>query len=302
MEVQKINLQEFLSISINAFRNTSFDPEKRGKQYLKESETALNEDLKEIEKATEEEKERYINGFKKHYSNWMNAKSRCFSVMITGAGNFNNSRHKKANNSERNRSDDFYNYRVKATKGILKAIKKRKPQNEVNSENWERLQKIIHRSSVILNDIDTGISKGYSRALFVTSLYNKINTFAKKGDSLLIEKATDLITLLNQDRAKPIFSSRHKFWKLAEQTKDKAEKLKELSEKEDKIHQFEGFQIIFSYKDERIKVIHEQKPERDVINTIKNYGFRWAFKEKVWQRKLTNNGIYNTKLLLKELK
>ncbi|MFK7947840.1 MAG: hypothetical protein AB8G11_09630 [Saprospiraceae bacterium] len=297
----KANLQELIQLSINAFRNTSFDPEKRGEQYIRENEKALIDDLKEIENATEEEKERYINGFKKHYSNWMSAKSRCFSVMITGAGGFNNRRHEKANNSERNRSDDFYNFRNKAIAGILKAIKKRRPQSEINSENWVKCEEMILESCAYITNIDTGINKGSSRTLIQNGLYNRVLTFAKNGEIEIIKKATQLVKNYNEQVNKPIFTNRHKFWKLEEETEKIIKANEERQGKEDKIHNYNGFKIVISYKDERIKIVHDEKPERKIIDIIKNYGFRWAFKEKVWQRKLTNNGIYNTKLLLKEL-
>jgi N12 class adenine-specific DNA methylase/GGDEF domain-containing protein len=53
---------------------------------------------------------------------------------------------------------------------------------------------------------------------------------------------------------------------------------------------FPGGRIVenaFSY---RIQIFHDEKPSRDVINTLKRNGFHWAPSIKAWQRQLNANG------------
>ena len=49
-----------------------------------------------------------------------------------------------------------------------------------------------------------------------TNLYNKLETIARNGKVDLINKAIEYVRSLNESRVKPIFTNRHKFWKLAE--------------------------------------------------------------------------------------
>lgn len=59
--MNKVSLREFEKLAYRAFVNTSFDPEKLAKKTIEQNECVLNDDLNGI---PEEEKERYINGYK----------------------------------------------------------------------------------------------------------------------------------------------------------------------------------------------------------------------------------------------
>ena len=62
--------------------------------------------------------------------------------------------------------------------------------------------------------------------------------------------------------------------------------------KENKIIKFEGGEIIFNYSIERIQIKHEEKPGAEVITLLKQNAFKWSPSQAVWQRQLTNNGIW----------
>lgn len=52
-----------------------------------------------------------------------------------------------------------------------------------------------------------------------------------------------------------------------------------------------------------IEVTFESKPAQEVIEILKNNGFRWSPKNKAWQRQLTDNARYayqNIKSSLKD--
>ena len=81
-----------------------------------------------------------------------------------------------------------------------------------------------------------------------------------------------------------------------------AEKKEKRATAEDKVYYYEGFKVVFCIADERIRIIHEEKPEREVIQEIKKHGFKWSPFNTAWQRKITNNAIYVLKMYLKEFK
>lgn len=115
------NLQEFKKSARLAFYWTSQDPDRAAGFTLSEHEGYLNSDL---EGMPEEEKERYIQGFKKHFSNWLSAHSRCASSFVTGGSGFNTNRAEKANRSERNKYEELTNFRINAKKAIQRKINK----------------------------------------------------------------------------------------------------------------------------------------------------------------------------------
>ena len=90
-------IEPLRSLAMNAYRNVSFSPEKRGATILKDYSRELYEDLATIEHH-KGDVERYKSKYISFLSTWLSAQGRCFSVMITGAGNFPVRRHEKANN------------------------------------------------------------------------------------------------------------------------------------------------------------------------------------------------------------
>ncbi len=116
-----------------AHRNTSFSPERRGEQMIKEYSEELTADMEELKQggASDESVSDYKNRYERYFSSYLGAKSNCFSIMITGAGNFPVGRHEKANRSEQRHYDIFREWRIRAKKSI---IRKAQPQKTYNSE------------------------------------------------------------------------------------------------------------------------------------------------------------------------
>ena len=96
-------LQHLEGKAIRAHNWTSFSPEVRGKQLIADYSEELTSDMEELRKdasVTDEAIQDYKNRYERFLTSYINAKSNCFSVMITGAGGFNNRKHEKANRSE----------------------------------------------------------------------------------------------------------------------------------------------------------------------------------------------------------
>lgn len=136
----EITLDEFWDAAQMAFNWTSFDPERRGEDTIREQEEELNSDLKNI---PDEEKERYISNYKKYFSVWLFAQSRCASSVITGGANFNTRRAEAANNRERSAMQQFIDWRERALKAIEKRKEEARPESEKRDEAWKRLKRDI---------------------------------------------------------------------------------------------------------------------------------------------------------------
>ena len=88
-------------LAYKAGKNISFDAQRFGENLLDGMEQGLQGFLNEL---PEEVRSDYEDAYIKKYCEWLSAMSRCFSLMITGAGGWNAAtirRHEKTNNAER---------------------------------------------------------------------------------------------------------------------------------------------------------------------------------------------------------
>ncbi len=190
-------LAHLLRAAINAHSGTSFSPEKRGEQLIKEYEAVLQSDLDEISAADDETKQNYKARFIKHLNAWLSAKSRIVSTMIAGGSNFPVRRMEKYNRWEDSAYKTFFDFREKATKGILKQVEANKPQEQKQSETWVRIERNLLSTISTIIDIDEGRNTYSSRPLFVSNLTGFIKRMAQNGQTDHVRKAIDLINKLN---------------------------------------------------------------------------------------------------------
>lgn len=142
-------IQDLYDAAYNAYRNISFDPERRAKQTVEEYGNHLNELMKII---PVESKQKFIEGYRSKLKNWLYARSRCASTMITGPANFNVRRNEKANNSERKRYEEFKHYYESWIKNIQRAERK---ANEPQRDHKEPVIVNFEGGQVIVNyDMD----------------------------------------------------------------------------------------------------------------------------------------------------
>ncbi len=82
---------------------------------------------------------------------------------------------------------------------------------------WNRLKRdtlqAAHRPFMILIPVK---ARGYSRALFVSSILNKVSTYAGKGEVEIVQKAVDFITDFNAQCKKTVITPRNRFFQLPE--------------------------------------------------------------------------------------
>jgi hypothetical protein len=268
-----------IALCTNAHRNTSFDPEKRGEQaqaHFKEiilngfgeASKLFNEDNKEqgIKLFNE-----FIEGVTKRYASLMSSKANCFSVMITGGGNFDNRRHEKANNAERKKSDDLYSYIEwkigKIKKALAPAPLSTKEQLEEAKEShrvWLELNKLMRKK--------LSREEMLKEASEITKDINVINDFIWNLDN-----NSKFYTVNSNQRVKRLEK------KLAHEEK--------LANTENKTQNFDGFKLIFNFEIERYQIIFDEIPNDEIRAKLKSLGFKWSGKNKAWQTYITDNGL-----------
>jgi hypothetical protein len=276
-------LQEYKEQARRAHYWTSFDPEKRGENIIIEFEELLNNDLKEIETASTEQKTRYIAKFKSLFSSWLNAKSNCFSAMITGPAKFNNNKHEKMNNRETSHYNAFMYWRGKAKKGILKSLQPEKTyQSEIeryktdlegmkkNHELMKEGNKRIQEAHRTGEDLTEYLTKTFGIVPHMIDWTMKFG-FGLQNNNANMKRVEERIRIMEA----------------------KAEK----SEQGDKEFSFEGGKVILNYSLDRVQIQHDTKPEYTVLSTLKHSGFHWSPSNKAWQRQITRDAISRTEQL-----
>lgn len=282
-----VNLEELWKCACDAFYSTSFSPEERGTYYIRMYEEELNDD---IENMPEEERGSYISKYKEWVRTLFGKHSRIMSAAITGPARFPAQRNEKMNNYYDNAVSEFRGWREKALKAIARRIEDAKPEEQKADEEWTRLKRSIYSSASTIKGINGGTERGYNKALFVSSIYGKVETYAKRGDVTMVEKAIAYVRELNKQSS--IITERHKFFKLAEMAKAVCEAQEVRSNKEDTEILFDGGRVIKNYSEDRVQIVFDTKPQQDVISNLKHNGFRWSPRFSAWQRQLTNNAYY----------
>lgn len=283
-----MNLERLYEQGVRAFSGTSHVPEQRSMQYIRMYETLL---LSDLEKIPEAEREAYYDKFKNWVGILFSKQSSILSPMITGPARFNNRRNTSANNAYDKAVEDFNKWRENYAKGVLSRIEAAKTPEQRAAEEWENFRKELLPTMSSIVDIDEGRARGYNRALFVSSLYGKIERKAHNGQSALVVAALDYIKEYSARLRKPIFTPRHKVWKLAETCKWREAVRKKNAERESAEFPVEGGTIVVNYAENRLQIVYDEKPSAAVRDSLKKCAFHWAPSEGAWQRQLTTSAI-----------
>lgn len=265
------------------------NPERMGADLLQECECGLNAFLAQIpEELQDEYEKRYIA----KYSEWLHAMSRTFSVMVTGAGNFNNRRHQKMNDYERSARERFETWKEKVVKRV------NRQQRLVGWEEVERLQ----------SKLDT-----------LTDLQEKmkaVNKIVRNGKLSDEEQREELEALgLSARTIEEIMKGPHySFEKKGFQTyqlSNNLAKIKateqaikrhtEMATAEDTEFTFDGGKVAVCNSDERVRIYFDDIPDKDTRDMLKSNAFKWSPKNKAWQRQLTPSCMRATKEIVAKL-
>lgn len=271
----------------DAHRWTSFSPEKRGEQLIKDYNQQLSEDITELQKEgiSEEVINHYIERYKSLFSKWLNAKSGCASTMITGGSNFPVERQRKAHRSEENHYSLWQEWRIRAKKAI---VRKPKPEKTFVSE--------IDRYKAEL----ASCQKNHE---LMKEGNKRIKAAKKDGKDI----SGELMELLNINQFNAEWAMKFGFGLQNNNANIKRleERIKTLEAKETRSNligtnetDFEGGVVTYNHEADRIQIKHNEKPASDVIWNLKRNGFKWSPSFGAWQRNLNSNGIWAAERLL----
>ena len=285
MKTGNYTLSHLYDLCYRAHAHTSFSPEKRAESYVKEYSKMLDEDLKELGDNQGNYKEKFITKF----SDWMSAKSRCISSMITGPANFPVRRAQKANRSEHNKCEAFANWREKYFKAVNR-VPTKSPEDDL--EIAEKRLDILVNNQMEMKAINSAIRKCKK-----TELKDII-------DYLLLEEfSPELVSLIDNHYGRTSGKYKIPGFTLTNNNstiKRTEQKIKIMRVRIDRKIDWEDIKFEGGYvtiEDDRLKIYHDEKPAQEIIKEIKSNGFRWSPHWKCWCRKHTGNAIYSLKSL-----
>ncbi len=273
-------LDDMWKQACDAYAWSSFNPEIRGETDIMIYGEELHNDLQLM---PEEERDTYIAAYRQKLSAQLSVLSRCANPMVTGRSGFDYYRQEKTNRSYQNRYEEFRNWRKKVLETVRRKKEAARPEEEKQEKAWQTLKRDIKSSADTIHGIDTGQCRGYSRALFVSSILNKVSTLANHGEVEIVRRAVDFISEYNARVKKPV---------------EKAEMRKAAKSRENKEVPFEGGTLVWNYGEDRLQILFDRIPEDSRRKELKSSGFRWSPKNKAWQRQLTSNALGAAKRLL----
>lgn len=318
----------------NAHAGTSHSPERRAETRQKEFAAAMNSDYQELKAAAKGDENklktldgqwpRYLDRAKSNYIAALNADSRTMSPMITGPARFPVSSNNKKMDTASKRWDEFHEGLKKGMKSIKKQMSPEdapikigdKGVGSVLDNKIEAMQKhqdhMKEANAIIRRHVDFKKTSHYSGDVYFKD--------GKSADGLVKElqektgiSETDAKKLARRDPYSnsvgyPKFqltnnnaNIRRTKDQVREQQRHEAEAAKVAEENDGdslKSHSFDGGNVELDYDDNRLRIVHDQKPSKEVIQSLKSRGFRWSPKNGAWQRQLTRQAKYDAESLV----
>jgi len=274
--------------AIRAHQWTSFSPDKRGEQLIKDYNEQLCEDIEDL-KSKEIETEiidGYVSRYKNLFGSWLGAKSRCISSMITGPSNFPIRTAEKANRSEDNHFTLWQEWRKRAKKAIVRKAQP-KPTFMSGIEKYKEELKSMQKNHELMKQGNIRIKKALKTGEDLTEYLT--NTFGIMPHMIGWTLKFGFGLANNNANMK----------RVEERIKVLTSKEIERQQEPERSYSFDGGEVVVNYEIDRIQIKHNTKPDPDKIQELKRNGFKWAPSQSAWQRQLTGNAICATKRLFK---
>ncbi len=261
---------------------TSFSPERRGEQLIKDAEQDLAADLAQL---PEEAHDRYKAGFERNLSAWINSKSNTYSVMITGGGGFNNAHHEKRNRWEHNSYERFQEYRARAVKAILRSAA---PKKTVSGELEQAREKLAGREAhqVHMKRINAAFKKytanpaGFDFTDFTETERAEITADVSRS---WYKKPYGPFEFTNNNAEIKRLAGRVALFEKKEARAEEAPAVQAVCG--------EGWKLVQNNELDRIQIIFDGKPDEATRTILKGNGFKWAPSQNAWQRQMTANAF-----------
>lgn len=276
---RRASVQALKPIAYRASQGISFEPEKRGEQWLNDCENSLRNYLAQI---PEEMHATFEQKYVQLYGQWLGAMSRCISPMITGGSKFPTRRAEKLNRNEHAALERMQLW-------VEKFIKRCNRQQRLTG--WAEIERLQEK-------VDT-----LQRLQDMMKAANKVCRSTKLAE---VEKVDELVALGFTEKQATQLIAPVESWQVVgfapyqltnnlAKIKDAQARIKRLTriaETADRELEVNGVTVQVCNSEERLRLCYEGKPDSATITMLKQNGFKWSPKNMAWQRQLTDNAFY----------
>jgi len=279
-------IEKMKPLAIRAHMGTSFSPDQRGAQMIKE----YSDDLAQLLTEIDDEHHDWVTAkYVDLLSAWWHAKSRCISTMITGASNFPVRRAQKFNNWEEGHYNAFADWR-----NSIAAKLKRKAARE----HWS-LESEIHR---LENEIEILKTKQERMKAANKILRSKGLTEEEQLDELQNIGFNEVPKggFLNE-AGFPSFRLTNNLAKIKSREARIAELQKRIQARElEPVEKtMNGIRVVENVAENRLQLFFPGIPSKPARVILKRYGFRWSPNSHCWQSYL--NGKWKLQTVLNQI-
>lgn len=304
--IPKDLVKEFDQLQKQAYQGwqgVSFSPEKRGRSFLKDTLTQLEDFTKEVAEATrvsgtEKINQALVSDFRKQYMSkaleYAYAQGNTISSMITGPAKFPTRRAERAND----RVDRVYGELRYLPKKFIKRAdreRKRKSREKMAESGAFKPENQLKQAKADLAAIEYEQNR-------VSKANRLITKWLKTGDTdvtafALAELGYDsefaVKAMANRKGYNRKIGSRYGMYA----SRKKASIKERIADLENKIEkgpipekvEFEGGYKYINRTEDRLQLIFDDKPSDEIRTGLKRNGFRWSPRFTAWQRQLTLN-------------
>lgn len=184
------------------------------------------------------------------------------SWLVTGGANYNQSKFNKQMDKQNKIMCDYEEKKQKYITNTKRMLASAINEEQQNTIVYEEMKRTFDLWS------EYGLNQS-SKTLFVKRLETKI----KNGISPKIIES--FFFELGFDK---YFTQRNRVYRLFSYEKEL---------KNDRVYQFEDGEILVNYTAERVQILFNEKPEKEIREKLKSKAFRWSPKNKAWQRQIT---------------
>lgn len=252
-------------LALDAYRCTSFDPEKRARAEQQEYVRHMDGMVQKYGHlpGAEAELERYRDGYIKRYCAWLQARTRVMSPMITGPANFPWARNEKAQSTEQRRLGELIEWSKKAVDRIERNLG-------------------LRESGIISSDDPDAIER----------LQAKLADLSKDHEAM--KEANAKARAEGKPAPCPPWALRNSnanMSRIKERIADLQAKAQDVTTE----IPFPGGVIVDNVEDNRVQIVFDAKPDEGTRGNLKAHGFRWAPSMGAWQRQRTVNALWAAK-------
>jgi hypothetical protein len=242
---------------------------------VKEWSEQLENDLKELGENQGNYKEKFIKKWRK----WVSSRSRCASSMITGPANFNVRKNLKNLDYEQSNYEQLMKWREKYFSAVNR-VKTPSPEEELDNalaelDEAKARQELMKEANSILRKHKDLTAFEHSKMLLEMGFEIDLIKEGSQIDGML---KFAQFTLTNNNAKIKRLEQKVKVMKVRIERKTDFQDVK-----------FDGG--YWTISDDRVKIFHDEKPSKEVIQNLKSNGFRWSPHWKCWCRKHTNNAL-----------